>query len=131
MSVSLPGGTSLVTGACTLYFPTLSYILSQSILASGIGKACAIAFAKAGVTGLFLADINDSGLEDTIIQCKKNASHAQFRAVPKKVDVTKEDDVVAMVQDAVTEFGRLDYAANVAGVCILSQSIIIPELMPR
>jgi len=34
-------------------------------------------------------------------------------------DVSKEEDVKAMVQKAVDTFGRIDYAANVAGVSII------------
>ena len=36
--------------------------------------------------------------------------------LPVHCDVTKEDDIEAMVQAAVDEFGRLDVMLNVAGI---------------
>lgn len=87
-----------------------------SSLASGIGRAVAHGYAKAGVAGLYACDINLDGLSITAEECRKVATNPNFRIIAAKVDVRDEEDVIAMVNAAVKEFGRLDYAANVAGV---------------
>lgn len=97
-------------------------ILTSIPIASGIGQAVAISYAKAGVEGLVVADINVPSLDEIIEECIKVATHKDFRVVPVKVDVRVEEEVIAMVDTVVKEFGRLDYAANVAGVSTLSTS---------
>ena len=47
------------------------------------------------------------------------AAHAEYRVLPVKVDVTSEPEVDALVSQMVTEFGRIDYAVNCAGVSTL------------
>ncbi|KAK0232623.1 hypothetical protein IW262DRAFT_1451098 [Armillaria fumosa] len=95
MSLALPGGITLITGS-----------------ASGMGQAVTIAYAKAGVEGILASDINFDGLDATIEECKKVA------ILPFKVDVRIDRDVIDIVETAVKEFGRLDYAANVAGIVV-------------
>lgn len=85
-------------------------------IASGIGRAAAIAYAKSGVAGLFIVDLNLPALEEVAKECQAAATNTQFRSVAKIVDVTNEEDVIAMLADFVKQFGRLDYAANIAGV---------------
>lgn len=111
MSLTLDGGNALVTGA-----------------SSGIGQGCAIAYAKAGVEGLVIADINVPSLDETIEECIKVATHKDFRVVPVKVDVRIEEEVIAMVDTVVSEFGRLDYCANVAGVGDTQQKTAVHPL---
>ncbi|KAK0191524.1 3-oxoacyl-reductase [Armillaria mellea] len=92
-------GIALVTGA-----------------AGGIGRATAIAFARAGVAGVHLTDVRSMLLEDTAKDAISAATNSNFRVFTSVVDTTKEDHVVQMVNDTVKTFGRVDYAANVAGV---------------
>lgn len=84
--------------------------------------ACALTYAKCGVAGLFIVDVNMNALESVAADCRKVATNSQFRVVTKRVDVSKEADVVDMTATFVSEFGRLDYAANVAGVIILLET---------
>lgn len=44
------------------------------------------------------------------------ATNPGFKSHISETDVTKEDQVVQMVQDTLKTFGRIDYAANIAGV---------------
>ncbi|KAK0231379.1 short-chain dehydrogenase/reductase SDR [Armillaria fumosa] len=92
-------GIALVTGA-----------------ARGIGRATAIAFARAGVAGIHLTDVRSTLLEDTAKDAISAATNPNFRVFTSVVDATKEDQVIQMVNDTVKTFGRVDYAANVAGV---------------
>ncbi|KAK0242151.1 3-oxoacyl-reductase [Armillaria nabsnona] len=92
-------GIALVTGA-----------------ARGIGRSTAIAFARAGVAGVHLTDVRSTLLEDTAKDAISAATNPNFRVFTSVVDATKEDQVVQMVNDTVKTFGRVDYAANIAGV---------------
>jgi NAD(P)-dependent dehydrogenase (short-subunit alcohol dehydrogenase family) len=75
----------------------------------GIGRATAIAFAKAGAKVIVADIIEDNETVDAI-------QKAGGKAVFVKCDVSKEEDVKAMVKAAIDNFGRLDYAFNNAGV---------------
>jgi NAD(P)-dependent dehydrogenase (short-subunit alcohol dehydrogenase family) len=75
----------------------------------GIGKATAIAFAKAGANVIVADVIEDNETVDAI-------QKAGGKAVFVKCDVSKEEDVIAMVKAAIDNFGRLDYAFNNAGI---------------
>jgi NAD(P)-dependent dehydrogenase (short-subunit alcohol dehydrogenase family) len=79
--------------------------------ASGIGRATALAFARAGAK-LSLSDVNESGGADTL-----NAVRAAgVEAIFTRCDVTDERSVGAMVNATVERFGRLDGAFNNAGI---------------
>ncbi|KAK0467784.1 short-chain dehydrogenase/reductase SDR [Desarmillaria tabescens] len=96
-------GIALVTGA-----------------ARGIGRATAVAFARAGVSGIHLTDVRSTLLEDTAKDTVSVATNPNFRVFTSVVDTTKEDQVVQMVNDTIKTFGRVDYAANIAGVVDIS-----------
>lgn len=82
----------------------------------GIGRATAIAFAQNGAK-LVLADyIEDKITEKTIIE---NGGEAIF----VKCDVSNEDDVKNVVAQAISKYGRLDYAFNNAGIEGISSPI--------
>jgi NAD(P)-dependent dehydrogenase (short-subunit alcohol dehydrogenase family) len=77
---------------------------------SGIGRATALAMARAGAT-LVIGNRNSKQGEETIAAIRQ----AGGRAVFQSTDVTKPADVQALVDRAVQEFGRLDLAFNNAG----------------
>jgi 3-oxoacyl-[acyl-carrier protein] reductase len=79
--------------------------------ASGIGAATAEVLAGAGAA-VVIGDIDVEGAEQT---AEKIAAEGR-RAVALRTDVTKRSDVEALVDRAVSEYGRLDIMANVAGV---------------
>ena len=78
---------------------------------SGIGKATAIAFARAGAKVVLSGRREKEGAQ-VVAQIKKLGGEAAF----VRADVAKEADVRAMVKFAVDKFGRLDIAFNNAGV---------------
>lgn len=96
-------GVALITGA-----------------ASGIGRACALTFAKDGAAGLALFDINHEDL--LAIKAQVEEQQARLgRSCPIEiatVDVSKEDQVQASVRAVVEVFGRIDYAVQCAGIAI-------------
>lgn len=79
--------------------------------ANGIGRATALAFAKAGAS-VALADIDAAGSEVTAGLIRE----ASGKALLVSCDVTVEADVEAALDETVRTFGGLDVAFNNAGV---------------
>ncbi|MBW4607964.1 MAG: glucose 1-dehydrogenase [Hassallia sp. WJT32-NPBG1] len=77
---------------------------------SGIGRAAAIAYAQQQAKVVVVGRRIDEG-EETVRLINK----ADGEAIFVQADVTKEADVEAMVDKAVSIFGRLDIAFNNAG----------------
>jgi NAD(P)-dependent dehydrogenase (short-subunit alcohol dehydrogenase family) len=78
---------------------------------SGIGRATALVFAREGAK-VVVADVVVDGGEETVRQIKAAGGEALF----VKADMAKAAEVEAMVQKAVTTYGRLDCAHNNAGI---------------
>ncbi|THU91710.1 NAD(P)-binding protein [Dendrothele bispora CBS 962.96] len=55
-------------------------------------------------------------MDETEDTCRKVATNPNFRFVQHIMDVRKEDQVIAAVERCIQDFGRMDYAANVAGI---------------
>ncbi|WP_064684302.1 glucose 1-dehydrogenase [Rhizobium bangladeshense] len=94
MNIPFENKVALVTGA-----------------ASGMGLATAKAFAKAGAA-IALADVNETAVR----AAADNLISGGHRAIAIECDVADMEQVAAMVEKTVAEFGRLDAAFNNAGV---------------
>jgi NAD(P)-dependent dehydrogenase (short-subunit alcohol dehydrogenase family) len=81
--------------------------------ARGLGNAIAQSFAKEGAAGVVIVDIQD---EATFATGKAAVEQFGTRCFALRADVTKEEQIAKAVADAVVEFGRIDYAANFAGI---------------
>jgi NAD(P)-dependent dehydrogenase (short-subunit alcohol dehydrogenase family) len=86
---------------------------------SGIGRATAIAYAQQQAKVVVVGRRMDEG-EETVRLIKEAGGEAIF----VQADVTKEADVEAMVDKAVSVFGRLDIAFNNAGTVAENPSLI-------
>ena len=95
-------------------YPFLGKVATVTGASSGIGRATAQTLYARGAT-LALADINATGLAETEKLLKEMPSKEGQRVSSKPVDVTKEAQVNAWIENTISEFGQLDYAANVAG----------------
>lgn len=74
----------------------------------GIGLEIALAFAREGARVVLAAR-----REDTLAQIVRE--HPDLRLLPVTTDVTREEDVVRLIDTTVREFGRIDILVNNAG----------------
>lgn len=79
-------------------------------VASGIGAATAELFSLAGAR-IVGGDINAEAGQATIARIAEHGGEAVFAAT----DATKREEVEALVDRAIGEFGRVDIVANIAG----------------
>ncbi|HTO89488.1 MAG TPA: SDR family oxidoreductase [Candidatus Sulfotelmatobacter sp.] len=78
---------------------------------SGIGRATALAFARAGAKVL-ASDVNQASAQETA----RSIEAAGGEALGFRTDVSRAEDCQAMVALAIEKFGRLDCACNNAGI---------------
>ena len=82
--------------------------------ARGIGKSVAIAFAEAGAD-VAIVDVDIAEAEKTAAELMENYG---VKTIAVKTDVTNPEEVDAMVEKVVENFGRLDVAFCNAGICL-------------
>ncbi|KAF7555021.1 hypothetical protein G7Z17_g2512 [Cylindrodendrum hubeiense] len=80
--------------------------------AGGLGRAIARKLASRGIT-ILIADVQEERGQETAEAIKQDFG---VESLFCKTDVTKEEDVKRMVQMAVERWGRVDWAANNAGM---------------
>ncbi|KAI4256606.1 MAG: hypothetical protein L6R42_006118, partial [Xanthoria sp. 1 TBL-2021] len=81
--------------------------------ASGIGQATAQLLATRGAT-VSIADVQQEALTTTADSIKKATPDA--KVLTKIVNVTSSQQVDAWIQETVSQFGKIDGAANLAGI---------------
>lgn len=79
--------------------------------ASGIGRETALKFAEKG-DQVVVADFNEGLGHETVASIRENGGEAIFI----KTDVSKFEEVEALVEKAVHAFGRIDIMFNNAGI---------------
>jgi NAD(P)-dependent dehydrogenase (short-subunit alcohol dehydrogenase family) len=79
----------------------------------GIGRATALAYAREGAT-VAVVDIDGAAARDVA----REVSALGGEAMSLETDVSRSDQVAAMVEQIVARFGRLDIAFNNAGIDI-------------
>lgn len=90
---------------------------------AGLGRSVAIRYAKEKAK-VVVADINDKAGEETIALIKQNGGDAFFI----KTDVKDEPSVMAMIEETVKKYGKLDILFNNAAVQLHKQDARVHEL---
>ena len=87
----------------------------------GIGRDVAVALAEAGANVVVAArseTVTDPRLPGTIYTVAKEVEARGARALPVKLDVTKDEDITAMVERTMETFGRIDILVNNAAILV-------------
>lgn len=90
--------------------------------ASGLGRATALAFARAGAT-VSIADVNAEALTATERAIASEGGIVRAMAV----NLSRRDECIGLVDKTVADFGGLDVLCNVAGVLGFAQINDISE----
>ena len=100
----LKGKTAIVTGA-----------------RRGIGRAIALALAKAGAD-VVIADIvaDDGRLEEVAAEIRK----LRRRCLTVRVDISSRHDIEAIARQAIEVFGKIDILVNCAGIWIPGETLL-------
>jgi citronellol/citronellal dehydrogenase len=102
--MSLDGKVVIITGA-----------------SRGIGRDMAVALAEAGADVVVAArteQVTDPRLPGTIHSVAREVEERGRKALPVKVDVTKDEDIEQMVAKTLETFGRIDALINNAAILI-------------
>jgi NAD(P)-dependent dehydrogenase (short-subunit alcohol dehydrogenase family) len=102
MDLKLQGKAILVTGA-----------------GSGIGRATSLLFAKEGGR-VAVVDVNKEGGDATVRLIEMNGGKSKFI----QCDVSKDQEVKAMVKAVIEKYGRVDCAFNNAGIEGLNSPVV-------
>jgi len=96
--------------------PTRKLLKGQKALvtgaASGIGKSIAAALGQAGADVIVNYVTRSKGAQEVVDEVKKHGS----KAIAFKADVSKEDQVKAMFQKMIEDFGTIDILVCNAGI---------------
>ena len=89
--------------------------------ASGLGRALAVAFARAAAD-LVLVDVNEAGLRETAVMAEAHGP----RCLVKRTDVSNRAEMEAMAREVLSEWGRVDILVNNAGIGVGGELREIP-----
>jgi len=110
--MKLRGKTAIVTGA-----------------SRGLGKAMAIELARVGVSVAVVArtvEVGQSALPGTIHETVKEIEKLGGKAIAVRCDITKEQDVVNLVEQVNEQYGPVDVLINNAGITTTESFMELP-----
>jgi 3-hydroxybutyrate dehydrogenase len=97
--MSLKGKTAIITGST-----------------SGIGLGIAEGFAKVGINIVINGFGNADDIEKERVKLETLGRDHAIKVIYNNADMTKPDEIVAMVNDAAKQFGSIDIIVNNAGI---------------
>ncbi|RDW72888.1 oxidoreductase-7 [Coleophoma cylindrospora] len=98
--------------AATRLFPGVALVTGAA--GTGIGAAVAKAFASAGCERIAITDVNETQLLQT--RAAIESAHPNTRVLSQAGNITDSNFIDAFMASLRTQFGRVDYAVNCAGV---------------
>lgn len=90
--------------------------------ASGIGRACAIAFAQQGAD-VIVSDVNEVGSKEVVNEIESLGR----RAVAVRCDVSREDEVLTLVDASIDWQGHCDLFMSNAGIGVGGAPHMVPQ----
>ena len=81
--------------------------------AAGIGRGLCEELARAGAV-VVIADIDEEGAQKAAQEIRSSGG----RAIGKRLDVTRDEEIEKVVDETIEEYGRLDYMFNNAGIAV-------------
>ena len=87
----------------------------------GIGRAIALAFAEAGATVCICDVVTQDGKLDAVA---REVQQFGQRSLALGIDISHRDEVEGMVQQVISEFGKIDILANCAGIWVPGQTLV-------
>jgi short-subunit dehydrogenase len=83
--------------------------------ASGIGRALALRLAQEKIAGIAIADVNETGLQETAAMLEETGVPVSAHIV----DVSKLDDIQKLAAETIAKHGRVTHLINNAGVALV------------
>ncbi len=108
MDLGFKGKVALVTGAGSQI---------------GFGHAIALLLAKEGCAAVAVTDVNLADVKKTAEAVKKVGS----KSIALGADITKKNEINAMVKQAIDEFKKIDILCNVAGAILHKDYVPLDE----
>jgi NAD(P)-dependent dehydrogenase (short-subunit alcohol dehydrogenase family) len=108
MDLGFKGKVALVTGAGSQV---------------GFGKAIALLLAKEGCDAVAVTDVNLEDVKKTAAEVKKLGSQSAALGA----DITKKDEIDAMVKQVIAEYKKIDILCNVAGAILHKDYVPLDE----
>ncbi|CAK5280521.1 unnamed protein product [Mycena citricolor] len=110
----------------------LNKVVCISGASRGIGRGCALEFAKHGATGLILHYFGDAETEKEIQSLKHEIeSNSAYTQKPKVVvvpgDISDPTTSSKIVQSGVEAFNRIDVLVSNAGICPFAEFLTMPH----
>lgn len=88
----------------------------------GMGRADALLLAKEGVK-VAVSDVSQEECEKVVQEIKK----AKGEAIAVKCDVSKKEEVAAMIKTVIDKWGKIDILVNNAGICEFKPFVDLTE----
>ncbi|ETS84348.1 hypothetical protein PFICI_02373 [Pestalotiopsis fici W106-1] len=101
-----------------MLFPGVALVTGAG---SGIGRQTALLLAQEGCSRIAIADINEVGVAETRDAIENLTRNVDILVI--HLDVASEDSIKSMIDTTVGKFSRIDYACNVAGLCISGETV--------
>ncbi|KAF9535437.1 hypothetical protein CPB83DRAFT_901159 [Crepidotus variabilis] len=92
----------------------------------GIGRACALEFAKHGASALILHYLGDAETEVEIQTLKVELNEKGVKVVSIPGDIALLDTTTKIVEAGVQAFGRIDVLVSNVGICPFSEFLTMP-----
>ncbi|KAF8640413.1 hypothetical protein AX17_000079 [Amanita inopinata Kibby_2008] len=93
----------------------------------GIGRACAVEFAKHGVSALVLHYLGDEATETEMKSLREELERENVKVAIVPGDIADPATSTKVVEQGVATFGRIDVLVSNAGICPFAEFLTMPH----